>query len=342
MAGGRRESHWLVMRRCLAIVRRLVRGPASGPELIAFVRDHVWSDAYSYDPQAARLAFKRDRQYLSNELDVAWIYDRAGQCYTLTSLGQLAVLDLSDERLAALNVLLSTSEVYDSPHLPVKPLLDFIVDLLPDERKRALAHQARVMRVEVRQLDEAEISDRVWWAVDRASTQQRELAFNYYSPQQSDGLPRYRVVAPLELRFQRGHWYLLCWELHWRSHLGSGSQLTYRRLRLQYIADDDRLEILPRKIAQAQRKLPRYVVHYLLKPPVARGDISRHFDEMTVESKPDGWAEVRGTCDDEWEAVRTLLGYGENCVVLGGPEVLRLMRRRVQGMAANYGFGENS
>ena len=154
--------------------------------------------------------------------------------------------------------------------------------------------------------------------------------------------PRYRVVAPLELRFRRGHWYLVCWELRWRSHLGSGDRPTYRRFRLRYIADDDRLEVLPAKIAVAQRRRPRYLVHYLLKPAVGRGDISRHFEEMTVERQPDGSAVVRGFCDDEWEAVRTLLGYGESCVVLGGAEVLALMRRRVQELAENYGFWSHS
>jgi len=86
---------------------------------------------------------------------------------------------------------------------------------------------------------------------------------------------------------------------------------------------------------------PRVFVHYLLKPAVGRGDISRHFEEMTVERRPDGSAMVKGFCDDAWDAARTLLGYGENCIVLGGDEVLRLMRRRVRGMAENYGFAGN-
>lgn len=342
MARGARESHWLVIRRCLAIVRRLVRGPASGKELIRFVRDQVEPEAYGLDPGKARWAFKHDRHYLRKELGVAWNYDPAAGQYVLLSLGKLAVLDLSDELLAALNVLYSTFEDYESPQVPVKPLLDFIVDLLPPDRQRDLARLAQVMRVEMRELDEGHIPGRVWQAVKRATDQHRQLAFNYYSPQQRDGLPRYRVVAPLELRFRRGHWYLLCWELRWRSHLGSGERPTYRRFRLRYMADDDRLEVLPAKTAVAHRRRPRYLVHYLLKPAVGRGDISRHFEEMTVERQPDGSAVVKGFCDDEWAAVRTLLGYGENCVVLGGAELLALMRRRVQELAENYGFWSRS
>ena len=40
--------------------------------------------------------------------------------------------------------------------------------------------------------------------------------------------------------------------------------------------------------------------------------------------------------------VHTLLAYGENCVVLGGDEVLGLMRRRVAAMARNDGTDPRS
>ncbi|MCX6068419.1 MAG: WYL domain-containing protein, partial [Chloroflexi bacterium] len=81
---------------------------------------------------------------------------------------------------------------------------------------------------------------------------------------------------------------------------------------------------------------PRYQVHYRLLPPLSRGVISQHFDEMQVKSLPDGSVDVTGSCDDDWEAWRTLLSYGQYCVVLGGDEVLDWMRRTVQGMRKNY------
>ena len=342
MSDGRKESSWLVMRRCLSIARRLMRGPASGRELIAYVRDQVGVGAYSRNPPAVRSAFKRDRQYLRDEFGVAWAYDPVADQYELTSSGELGMLDLSDEHLAALNVLYSTFEEHEPSQVPVKPLLDRLVGLLPGERQRSLARLAGVTRVEIPELDERTIPSRVWQKVEQATRQRRQLAFNYYSPQQTDGLPRYREVAPLGLRFRWGHWYLVCWELSWRSHLGEGRRPTYRKLRLRYIADDEQLEVLPTKTSVEHRRLPRCFVHYLLRPAVGRGDISRHFEEMAVERQPDGSAVVKGFCDDAWDAVRTLLGYGENCVVLGGDEVLSLMRRRVRGMAENYGFSGRS
>jgi predicted DNA-binding transcriptional regulator YafY len=339
---GRRESPWWVMQRCLAIVRRLLRGPASGRELMAYVRAQVGDEAYSSDGAAARKAFQRDRARLRDEFGVAWAYDGAAGEYVLTSPGQFGLLDLSDEHLAAIKLLYSIFEEHESPIVPVKPLLDHLLSLMPADRRQRLARLADVMRVEMPELDERRIPARVWDTVERATRRRRQLAFHYHSPQQADGLPRYWVVAPVELRFRRGHWYLLCWQMYWRSHRGEGHEPAYRRFRLQYIADDERLEVLPSKVSVEHRRPPRYFVHYLLKAPVGRGDISRYFEEMRVEPRPDGSALVQGFCDDAWDAVRTLLGYGENCVVLGGEEVLQQMRRRVHGVAENYGLSGSS
>jgi predicted DNA-binding transcriptional regulator YafY len=338
MSYGRRESPWYGLRRSLAILRRLIRGPASGKELMASVRGSLGEKAYSQELSAARKAFQRDRTRLRTEFGVAWKYDPSTGEYELVSLGQLALLDLSDEHLAALSVLYSTFEEQESPLVPVKPLLDHLTSLLPEERRQALTQASRVLRVEMPELDERRIPRRVWDTVERAIRRHRQLAFHYYSPQQTDGQPRHWVVAPVEIRFRRGHWYLHCWTVSWRSPRGEGYDSRYFRFRLQYMAADERLEVLPTKVAIEHRRPPRYFVHYLLKPAVGRGDISQYFEEMTVERQADGSAIVKGFTDDAWDAVRTLLGYGENCVVLGGDEVLRLMRRRVQGMAENYGF----
>jgi proteasome accessory factor C len=338
MSYGHRESPWHVMRRSLALVRRLIRGPASGQELMAFVRSEVGADAYSAEPSAARKAFQRDRERLRDEFGVAWTYDARAGVYLLVSPGALALLDLADEHLAALNVLFGTFEAHESSHVPVKPLLDCLATLLPSERQQALSHLAQVTRFEMRELDRRPIPARVWDAVERATRRHRQLAFNYYSPQQADGKPRHWVVAPVELRLRKGHWYLLCWTVSWRSHLGEGQGGRYFRFRLQYMADDEALEVLPTRVAVEHQRPPRTFVHYLLKPAVGRGDISRYFQEMEVERRPDGSAVVRGFCTDAWDAVRTLLGYGENCIVLGGDEVQELMLRRVQGMADNYGL----
>lgn len=57
---------------------------------------------------------------------------------------------------------------------------------------------------------------------------------------------------------------------------------------------------------------------------------------MQITLLPDGGAEIAATTTDPWDAVRTLLAYGDSCVVLGGDEVLSLMRKRVAAMAKGY------
>ena len=61
---GDRDSSWLVVRRALAIVRRLLRGPATKYELLHAVRADVGPGAYNDAPPAAELALKRDRAAL--------------------------------------------------------------------------------------------------------------------------------------------------------------------------------------------------------------------------------------------------------------------------------------
>lgn len=108
------------------------------------------------------------------------------------------------------------------------------------------------------------------------------------------------------------------------------------KYRLSYIQDDEVLSVSP-GIVRTPPDAPRYRVHYRLLPPVSRGMISAHFSEMRIQYLADGSAEIEATWDNPWEAGKTLLTYGEFCVVLGGDEVRAWMERTVQGMSENYG-----
>jgi predicted DNA-binding transcriptional regulator YafY len=55
-----------------------------------------------------------------------------------------------------------------------------------------------------------------------------------------------------------------------------------------------------------------------------------------VEQRDDGSALVRGETDSLFWAVQSLLHYGPNCRVVGGPEMVREMRAVVEGMAKIY------
>ncbi len=99
---GRRESGWLVARRCLAIVRRAQRGPAAWRELLQAVWAQEGAEAYGSGPERAqRLRLQKDLERIRNHLGVDLYYDRELGGYAVRE-AQFALLDLSDEDLATI------------------------------------------------------------------------------------------------------------------------------------------------------------------------------------------------------------------------------------------------
>lgn len=338
-----RGSEWVALRRSLAILRRLLQGPATGEDLIEAVRQAVGPEAYPAQKRARQEAFKRDRENLRDKLEASFHYEAQTGCYTLDDPGLCGSLTLPESELLALRLLSETFASEMGEQAEVQSLLERLVARLPPEDRLRLESISLPVDLDVFQgIDAATISPRVWETANRAARERRKLAFNYISPMQADQLPRYHEVAPYRVRFRRGHWYLYAYDLYWRNPYGAEWRDSgHRNFRLGYFVNDERLAILPGVLPPGQRRPPRYRVQYVLKPAVGRGAISRYFDEMQVKRLPDGSAEVSGFTDNDWEAVRILLGYGENCVVLGGEEVLRLMERHARGMAQNYGLGNS-
>src|SRR5262245_54838288 len=99
---GDKRGSWATFRLRLVLVRRLLRGPATLPELIAAAEAEQGEDAY---PQAAELAVKHDLQALRDEFGCAIRYQRGQRAYALEDLGELALLDLPDDGLEALSFL---------------------------------------------------------------------------------------------------------------------------------------------------------------------------------------------------------------------------------------------
>lgn len=340
MKQSQRGSEWLAVRRSLAILQRLMRGPASAKELVDEVLQTVGPDAYPSGEKALQAAFKRDRDNLRHQLEAEFTFDFAEQLYILEDPGPFGYLELSALGLRAIQLLSHTFAGEIGERSEVHHLLDDLISRLPPRARLSLESGTPLLDLDIQQdVDVSPVNQKVWEVVTRAVRAHRKLAFSYLSPQHDDRLPRYHEVAPYQIRYKRGHWYLYAYDLYVRNHYGQEwFDSGHRRFRLHYIQDDERLAVLPTKLSAVQRRAPRFLVHYRLLPVLARGAISRHFDEMHIENLSDGSAEVRGFTNDEWEAVQILLAYGENCVVLGGPEVLRRMERRVRKMAENYGL----
>jgi len=337
---GARGSDWLVVKRCLLILRRLQGGPATAAEIIQSVRDTLGSEAYPLNLAASSAAFKHDREHLRARLQADFVYDPSTRLYELTQPGPFGHLSLSESALNAVRLLSETFTGQIGTHQVVQTLLQELAGRLSPEDQRRLENLNSSVDIDFQQdVDRGLISERVWQIADRAVRQQRKICFNYISPRHDDRLPRYHEAAPRQMRFQRGHWYLYAYDLYSRDPYGVEKfDLGYKNFRVQYICADEKLSISPTRLPGAPRTPPRYDVHYLLTARLARGQISHHFDETQITLLPDGRAEVKGCTENLWEAAQILLSYSEGCEVLGCPELREMMLNRVRGMARVYGL----
>jgi predicted DNA-binding transcriptional regulator YafY len=333
---GRRASAQGVLARCLLMLNRLKQGPARKAELIEAVRRDL-PGAYPAAPAAQRQAFKRDLQRLRRIFGVALTY--ANGQYALSEPGPLLSLSLSPEALEGMMGLALAFEGQPD-YANVLRFIEEVARWLPADQRLSLSNPQVIVNLDiVKQLDPDPIAPRVWESVRRAKAQRRLLQFNYLSARYEDNRARRFRVAPARIVYQWGHMYLLGYVLPQAGSTPATGE--YIRFRLSGIQDDDALQVLPTVMGRTPAsEPPRYEVRYRLLPPLGRGKVSRHFEEMEVIQREDGTAEVRGKTQDLFYAERVLLSYGQYCVVLGGPELLARMREAVEGMYRNLGAGE--
>lgn len=335
---GLRESQWLVMRRCLAIIRRAQRGPATRDELIQAMLEEERPKVYGEpdDEKALRRRLEKDLGRIRNNLMVDLRFDRQVGGYVIKDTW-MPLLDLPDEDLATIAWLEQTFD-YDSPqHDEVHALLGRLRFYLAPERQAKIERCRTALVVDLGPRDEDRILPAVWEELTRAQTQRQRVEFYYLSPQYEDGVPRRHVVAPYELHFdtRRGHYYLRGW-CHYVVGPQGRQEIGGRRdYRLGRITD---LQVLPDKLPPFPPSARRYSVVYELTPQVARLGVTRHreIEIEATEQRDDGSVLVRGTTDSIFWAIQTLMHYRYNCRVLGGPEMLREMRATVRKMAEMY------
>jgi predicted DNA-binding transcriptional regulator YafY len=336
MTRGRRQSQWSVLRRCLAIIRRTQRGPANWRELVHAVLSHD-ADAYGgVQDQAQHRRLENDLRRIRDELLVDLYYDCHAGGYVIRG-AWLPLLDLPDDDLATIAWLEETFDLESPQHDEVHALLDKLRLYLGPERLAAIERSRTALTVNLRQRDEDEISPAVWDGLTKALSQHRRIEFLYLSPQYGDGKPRRHVVDPYDRYFDtaRGHYYLRAYCRRADSSGGLEVPHCYITYRVGRISD---LEVLPQKLSPVSPAAPCYEVMYELAPQVARLGVSRQpeIEIHEVEYRDDDSALVRGETDSLFWAVRSLLHYGPNCRVVGGPEMLREMQAVVQGMVKVY------
>jgi len=330
-----RGSEWISFLRVLAILKRLMEGPATNEQLIESVLETVRTDAYPSAPSARQHAFKHDRANLKKRLGVDFVFDNGTQLYVLNDAGPYGRVSLSSSMLRALSILSRQYENASGDLAGVRDLVQQIVGWLPPETRLQIESAGEELSLDFEQdVDRSVIPERVGEIVRRALDQHRKLTFNYLSPRYADRKPVFHKLAPYQIRFQDGHWYLRGYSLN----ASAQGESLFLRFRLSYILDDERLRVSPTKVETRHRQPPRFPVHYWLAAEIGRGEISHRFAEMQIIRNEDGSAEIRAVTDDVWDAARTLLAYGENCIVYGGSDLLREIRKRVEGMAKNYGY----
>jgi len=345
MIRGSRESQWLVLRRCLAIVRQLQRGPADKDTLMTAVRvsefpQDPYNEADGAEETRLTKKFEKDLWRIRHKLGIGVRLDRQTGRYHLEKVGANGLIALPTDALSTLAFLYNTFQPDAPEATPVRSLLDTLLSYLPEQQLRAVQRQRAILNLELRELDEGDIDPRVLRAVQKAVRERRLLEFDYLSPRHDPPAPRRHRVEPYDFVFRQGHYYLEGYCLRWKGPLGEKDHAGYFSYRLVYMQPES-IRVLPDKLPPGPRRVRRYRLRYELSPRIARGDVSQHFEEMVVARREDGWAEVTATITDPFAAAKRLLHYGQHCRVLEPPEVVRLMREEVRGMMELYERGRN-
>lgn len=343
MARGSRDSSWLVLRRCLAIIRRVQRGPARWQDLVEAVQQ-VDPDAYGdATGKPLRKRLENDLRRIREILQVDLYYSRLEGGYIIRD-AWIPLLDLPDEDLATLAWLAETFGPDSPQYERIHGLINRLRLFLGVERQAEIVRPRSVPALEALCLrDTDSIPPAIWEQLDRSLEERRWVILEYLSPQNADRRPRKYRVAPQKCYYDstRGHYYLRGWCLEVTSPEGVTRVERYFYFRIGRIVS---IQVLPDMISSSFPRPPRYKVVYELAPEVARLGVSRHREIIgqRVEHRADGSALVQGETENLFFVVQALLQYGPRCRVLGGPELLAEMRRAVREMAKIYADGPDS
>jgi predicted DNA-binding transcriptional regulator YafY len=335
-----RESTWLVIRRCLALLRRVQQGPAKKQDLLDAVYAAEGEEAYgNRTGKLLNKRFEDDKRRLWQRLGVRIRYRGEVGGYKLDTL-ERPLLDLPDEHLETLAFLADTFQP-DSPHASqVRQLIETLLSWLADDRRRVYERARGLLPdIDLRLRDSDEIATDVWETVLAAHNNKQQLEFDYLSSRHADKTPRHHVVEPWDVYFSdRGHYVLHAYCLFRDGLTGPGRPNRYLNYRLSRIVPDS-AKMLPKKLPATPRAARPYDVIYELSPRIARFGVSRRpelVSEPEISRGDDGWVRVEGKTHDVFHLARNLLYYGANCRVLGGRELLQEVRQLVQELAEIY------
>lgn len=316
----RRSHRRLMAQRALAMLAALQEGERSRTELIAEVSSQVGDNAYGDSPVDS---FENDKKFL-HDLDFSVLYDRRANAYRLKNEAHsLLRLSLTHEELEALAILgqaFAATPYEDAISQLLKRIRSY---LSPAQREQEPAPMFNLVMANIGKLAPHVQTIR---KIQQAMKSRQWLEFEYRALRTGE-IRRHTVQVYNNLEWRDGHVYFEAFYKNWKI-------LDYRVDRIV----PNSVKILPGKFPEGQRKPIVLPLRYRLLAEVARYGASRRFPEHREERQADGSLIVSAQIakDDLFWASKVLLKYGENCVVLEPPELVKEMRRIVKEMAANY------
>ncbi len=329
-----RASTWAVVERCLALLVRLTRGPATTQDLLDIVKS--FGDGMENASRQSLLdRFEDDRDKLHRIFGCILQYNRADGTYRLVSMDQ-PLIDLPSDAMRGLAFLQTTFGEDTAPmSREVHALANVLLMLISETGREEVERVRGLIEVDLRQRDEDKIPDEIWNVIQKACSRCQELEFEYLSPRHEEPVPRTHHVEPIRCSFDsvRAHYYLEAYCVEHRGPHGAfpGNEIWHYRMGRIL-----RPQLLSRKFVPGTRRPRTHELVYELTPRVARLGVTKHIPNSQVEKRPDGSAIVRAVSTDLFFDMQTLLHYGENCRVLGGAEALREVKRRIKEMYEQY------
>lgn len=327
---GRRRSSKQTFRRRIVIFRTLFSQPSTAEELIHAVNVELAQDGY---PAAATMALKHDLDALKREFGCEISFDRNLKTYTLHSVGDFAILDLSRESLEAL-AFLETNFPEDnmlSAFINVQKLLRQVRMLLPQS---VTANIPSIFKLHNPIRPNKAFDNQTLRTVKRAIENNQQLRFMYMSNFELKEARRH-TVAPYGLFMRDGHMYLDA-VLMSVEPTGHALPLTSVEYRLERIVKKS-AQLLPVMNPPERPPQPRYHLVYKLDPVVARRrDLATFFNDSHIEYHDDGSAIITAVVDNLWTTRQVLMRYGGTCEVLSPPELVAMFRDTITQMAHKY------
>ena len=329
------DRNWDAMKRALLLLQLLKQEPMSKRQLMAGVRIVLPGSYVEENGKANSRTFERDLENVRYRLGATVEWNSRIRQYVLLDPGPYLRSELSAEALSGMAFLKDSFTTSEEIQAVIRPLLNWIEQSLSDDQLRQLTHQQTPIQLNIQRVSEGEIHPTVWQKINYAIRQRRIVAFHYASPIHEKTESRRHTVEPYEHFFRNGHFYLKAYCLRWVAPNGfENGGFWANPYRLDYILPDD--IVLSKTFVHRQKRVRQTKIRYRLSPQIARGGISRYFSDMTVEELEDGWVEVTAFTDNEFEAYRTLLAYGTQCIVVEPEELIARMKQVAAHFSALY------